>query len=71
MFESFPSHGSSILALLSPPELLESQKYFPKTQKTMIRWLDEIIADFDHRTSSGLVEGINNQLKLIKRSAYV
>ncbi|WP_445301187.1 transposase [Microcoleus sp. Pol11C3] len=30
----------------------------------------EIIAYFDFRTTSGVVEGINNKLKLIKRSAY-
>jgi transposase len=32
--------------------------------------IDEIIAYFDNRTTSGVVEGINNKLKLIKRSAY-
>jgi transposase len=37
---------------------------------TIVRWLDEIIAYFDNRTTSGVVEGINNKLKLIKRSAY-
>ncbi|WP_293085704.1 transposase [Moorena sp. SIO4A1] len=31
---------------------------------------DEIIAYFDNRTTSGVVEGINNKLKVIKRSAY-
>ena len=50
--------------------LSEAQKYFPNSQKTIIRWLDEIIAYFDHRTTSGVVEGINNKLKLIKRSGY-
>jgi transposase len=25
---------------------------------------------FDNRTTNGIVEGINNQLKLIKRAAY-
>ena len=29
-----------------------------------------IIAYFDERTTSGVVEGINNKLKLIKRRAY-
>ena len=48
----------------------EVQNYFPNSHKTMIRWLDEIIAYFDQRTTSGVVEGINNKLKLIKRSAY-
>jgi len=28
-------------------------------------WLAEIIAYFDNRTTSGVVEGINNKLKLI------
>jgi len=38
--------------------------------KTITNWLDEIIAYFDNRTTSAVVEGINNKLKLIKRSAY-
>lgn len=50
--------------------LASAKKYFPHSQKTIIRWLDEIIAYFDNRTTSGVVEGINNKLKLIKRSAY-
>jgi len=44
--------------------------YFPKSYQTILRWLDEIIAYFDNRTTNGVVEGINNKLKLIKRSAY-
>ncbi|WP_445243353.1 ISL3 family transposase [Microcoleus sp. AR_TQ3_B6] len=48
----------------------KAQKYFPNSGKTIIRWLDEIIAYFDNRTTSGVVEGINNKLKLIKPSAY-
>uniref|UniRef100_UPI0039C7037D ISL3 family transposase n=1 Tax=Calothrix sp. CCY 0018 TaxID=3103864 RepID=UPI0039C7037D len=50
--------------------LLRAKKYFPVSQKTIIRWLDEIIAYFDNNTTSGVVEGINNKLKLIKRSGY-
>ena len=50
--------------------LSEAQKYFQNSQKTIIRWRGEIIAYFDHRTTSGVVEGINNKLKLIKRSGY-
>jgi len=38
--------------------------------QTILRWLDEIIAYFDNRTTNGVVEGITNKLKLIKRSAY-
>jgi transposase len=47
-----------------------AKQYFPDTVKTIPNWFDEIIAYFDNRTTSGIVEGINNKLKLIKRSAY-
>jgi transposase len=50
--------------------LAKANKYFPKSNNTIIRWFDEVIAYFDHRTTSGTVEGINNKLKLIKRSSY-
>jgi transposase len=47
-----------------------AKQYFPDTVKTITNWFDEIIAYFDNRTTSGIVEGINNKLKLIKRSEY-
>ena len=50
--------------------LSKAQKYFVNSRSTIVRWLDEILAYFDRRTTSGVVEGINNKLKLIKRSAY-
>jgi transposase len=50
--------------------LAKAKKYFPKSNNTIIRWFDEIIAYFDNGTTSGAVEGINNKLKLIKRSGY-
>ncbi|MBR8827342.1 MAG: transposase [Gomphosphaeria aponina SAG 52.96 = DSM 107014] len=36
----------------------------------MKNWLGEIIGYFEHRTTNGGVEGINNKLKLLKRRAY-
>jgi transposase len=50
--------------------LRDSVTDFPKSCGTIRRWLGEIIAYFDHRTTQGVVEGINNKLKLIKRRAY-
>ncbi|MBD2165974.1 ISL3 family transposase [Calothrix membranacea FACHB-236] len=50
--------------------LSKAKKYFPSSNNTIIRWLDEIIAYFDNGTTSGAVEGVNNKLKLIKRSGY-
>ena len=50
--------------------LSTAKEHFPISQRTIIRWLDEVIAYFDNGTTSGVVEGINNKLKLIKRSGY-
>jgi len=47
-----------------------AKQYFPESVNTITNWLDEIIAYFDNWTTSGVVEGVNNKLKLIKRSAY-
>jgi transposase len=47
-----------------------AQKNFPKSCQTIRRWLGEILAYFDNRTSQGIVEGINQKIKLIKRRAY-
>ncbi len=35
-----------------------------------MRWIGEIIGYFNERITNGVVEGINNKIKLIKRSAY-
>lgn len=43
---------------------------FPESCKTIENWLSEIIAYFERGTTQGIVEGINNKLKLIKRKAY-
>ena len=65
--------------------LKEAGEYYPESKKTIIRWIGEIIAYFDgearggnlrmcnhhvdERITNSTVEGINNKLKLIKRSA--
>jgi transposase len=50
--------------------MLHAQALYPNTIATMSRWLDEILQYFENRTTNGVVEGINNRLKLIKRSGY-
>ncbi len=47
-----------------------SYNYFPNTCRTIKRWIGEILAYFDNRTTQGVVEGINQKIKLIKRRAY-
>ena len=43
---------------------------FPQSCQTIKRWFEEILAYFNHRTTQGAVEGINQKIKLIKRRAY-
>lgn len=50
--------------------LKEAQPIFQESTATIGRWFGEISHYFNSRTTSGVVEGINNRLKLIKRSGY-
>lgn len=50
--------------------LKQAQDNFQKIISTICRWFGEIVGYFENRTTSGVVEGINNRLKLIKRSGY-
>ncbi len=50
--------------------LKDISEYFPQSFGTIKRWIGEIIAYFDEGTTQGVVEGINNKLKLIKRRAF-
>jgi transposase len=45
-------------------------QYFPRSCRTISRWIDEILAYFDNRTTQGVGEGINQKIKLIKRRAF-
>ena len=40
---------------------------FPKSRRTIINWIGEIVIYFENRTTQGKVEGINNKIKLVKR----
>lgn len=50
--------------------LAQAETTFKTSVATIDRWLEEVANYFEHRTTSGVVEGINNKLKLIKRSGY-
>lgn len=50
--------------------LKDAQNTFRDSTATIGRWFEEISNYFESRTTSGAVEGINNRLKLIKRSGY-
>lgn len=68
IFESSKSWGDSVIKLLD--WMHDALSYFPKSIGTIVRWFGEIVGYFDRRTTSGVVEGINNKLKLIKRLGY-
>lgn len=69
--EIFETNQNALTGLLKISDwLVEAKEYYSHSNKTIIRWIGEIIAYFDERMTNGVVEGINNKLKLIKRSAY-
>ncbi len=68
IFETAVSWSDGTLRLLD--WLAETQKSFHQSFGTICRWFGEVIGYFENRTTSGAVEGINNKLKLIKRSGY-
>lgn len=68
IFETAESWVDGVFKLLD--WMHDALLYFPKSIGTIVRWFGEIVGYFDHRTTSGTVEGINNKLKLIKRLGY-
>ncbi len=68
IFETAKNWKDGTLKLLD--WLAQSQEKFPKSVGTICRRFGEVVAYFENRTTSGVVEGINNKLKLIKRSGY-
>lgn len=48
----------------------DAKETYKSSVGTFYRWFTEITAYFETRTTSGVVEGINNRLKLIKRLGY-
>ncbi len=68
IFETASNWGEGLLKLLD--WLKAAAPEFPESRKTIIRWLGEIVGYFEKRTTQGVAEGINNKIKLIKRSAY-
>jgi transposase len=68
VFETSTSEIEGTMALLDWME--KAKETFTEAVPTYCRWFREVSAYFQHRTTSGVVEGINNKLKLIKRSGY-
>lgn len=68
IFESSEDWADGTLKLLD--WLASAGADFQKSVRTISRWFGEIVGYFEQGTTNGVVEGINNKLKLIKRSGY-
>lgn len=68
IFENSQDWADGTLKLLD--WLASARADFQKSVGTISRWFGEIVGYFEQGTTNGVVEGINNKLKLIKRSGY-
>ncbi len=69
--KTFENSNSEVIGLLNLADWWrDAASKFPSSCATIIRWFGEIIPDFKNRTTQGVVEGINNKLKLIKRKGF-
>jgi transposase len=68
LFDTSEDSGTGILGLLDWLE--KAEPYYQKSVKTIKRWFGEIAGYFERKTTNGVVEGINNKLKLIKRNGF-
>ncbi len=70
IFEYPSTKEKAIQRLQKWSHIAEGEHLFPKFRKTLSNWMDKIANYFQHRTTSAMVEGINNKIKLIKRRAF-
>ncbi len=68
IFETADNRAEGTLRLLD--WLQQAQTDFQESTQTIKRWFGEVVGYFERGTTNGVVEGINNKLKLIKRSGY-
>ncbi|MEQ9232771.1 transposase, partial [Coleofasciculus sp. E2-BRE-01] len=48
----------------------KAQIYYKKSASAIKRWFAEVVGYFESRTTNGVVEGVNNKLKLLKRCGF-
>lgn len=70
IFEYPSTKEKAIQRLQKWSRIAQKEHLFPKFLKTLSNWMDKIANYFRQRTTSGMVEGINNKIKLIKRRAF-
>ena len=70
IFECKSTKEKAIKRLRKWSLIAEKAGLFPQFRRTLANWMHQIANYFCHRTTSGIVEGINNKIKLIKRRAF-
>ncbi len=70
IFECKSTKEKAIKRLRKWNLIAEKAGLFPQFRRTLANWIHRIANYFCHRTTSGIVEGINNKIKLIKRRAF-
>ena len=68
IFEVSESWAEGTLELLD--WMADASTLFKRSCGTLKRWFDEVTSFFELRITNGVVEGINNKFKLIKRLGY-
>jgi transposase len=68
IFEVSESWTEGTLELLG--WMADASTLFKRSCGTLKRWFDEVTSYFELRITNGVVEGINNKFKLIKRLGY-
>ena len=68
IFESNKELGYGTIALLD--WVKKAEPYYKNSVPTIKRWFGEVVGYFERRTTNGIVEGINNKLKLLKRCGF-
>ena len=68
LFENSKNLGEGTLRLVD--WLKKAELYYQKSVLTIKRWFAEIVGYFETGTTNGIVEGINNKLKLLNRCGF-
>lgn len=50
--------------------LKKAEPYYRNSVSTIKRWFPEVVGYFERRITQGIVAGINNKLKVLKRCAF-
>nr|WP_228060474.1 MULTISPECIES: transposase [unclassified Coleofasciculus] len=68
IFEESKNLGEGTLKIID--WLNKAQNYYKKSASAIKRWFAEVVGYFERRTTNGVVEGVNNKLKLLKRCGF-